>query len=262
MNECVSLQSADRPTPMGTLPQREQASAPAEGVVVVLGKDLSSRRSIESSMQDLPSVQIKAFESIEDFFSHPAPVAAWCLVLELEVDGVNGFDVQRRLACDGNPVPVIFFTSRDDASTAVRALKAGASDYLVKPASTSALVAAISEALSRDNARRRAMRDAAPLLRRLESLTPREREVMDLIAAGKLNKQVAFDLGISELTVKVHRSRIMKKMGASTAVDLVRRVDRSVRDDGAWSEARSHSDDRDDRCMVSVEVDGLALRTR
>ncbi|CAM2155274.1 LuxR family two component transcriptional regulator [Pararobbsia alpina] len=186
-------------------------------------------------------LNVQAFNRVEDFFSRAPCAKAACLILEAQLQIVNGLDIQRHLALAGDLTPLVFATSLDCAATAVQAMKGGAIDYLVKPLRDEALLDAVFEAIEHGGALRRGeirvfdepaggeAEDSAETSAGLNALTPREREVMELIAVGKLNKQVAYELGISEMTVKVHRGRVMKKMGARTVVDLVRRFDRSVK---------------------------------
>src|SRR5262249_38681644 len=141
--------------------------------------------------------------------------------------GLDGPTVQREITSRGSALPVVFLTGHGDVSKSVQAMKSGAADFLVKPVSDSVLLRAVREALEQDRAGRRARRQRAEVEKRLATLTSREREVLEGVAAGKLNKQIAGDLGITEKTVKVHRGRVMDKMEASSVAELVHMVDRA-----------------------------------
>jgi FixJ family two-component response regulator len=158
--------------------------------------------------------------SAEEFFARPLPDSPTCAVVDLHVPGLDGLDPQQILA--GRDLPVVLVTSNGDVPTAVRAMKAGAVDFLTKPFDERALLDAVRRALDRAAETRRAGAERADARRRAGALTPREREVMDLVVTGMLNKQVAQELGIAEKTVKVHRARVMGKMGAGSLVELAR----------------------------------------
>jgi FixJ family two-component response regulator len=148
--------------------------------------------------------------------------SAGCVVIDLSLPGASGLQVQQTLASSGDLRPVVFISGRGDIPSSVAAMKAGAVDFLVKPFDETALLAAVGSALQRDRAARAARDQHASIRRRLAALTPREREVLDRVVAGKLNKQIAADLGTSEKTVKVHRARMMRKMGVDSLAGLVR----------------------------------------
>ena len=164
----------------------------------------------------------EAFRSPEDFLQHYDPHAPGCLVLDVAMPGLNGLDLQRALADKGSELPIIFLTARGDIPMSVQAMKQGAVDFLTKPANDEDLLAAIRAAIDKDRASRQAGVERSRILRQLAMLTPREREVLHHIIAGKLNKQVAADLGIVEKTIKVHRARVMKKMNVRSLAELVR----------------------------------------
>ena len=145
-----------------------------------------------------------------------------CVVIDLSLPGASGLQVQQTLASSGDMRPVVFISGRGDIPSSVAAMKAGAVDFLVKPFDETALLAAVGSALQRDRAARATRDQHASIRRRLAALTPREREVFDRVVAGKLNKQIAADLGTSEKTVKVHRARMMRKMGVDSLAGLVR----------------------------------------
>jgi len=169
-------------------------------------------------------VRAELFASAEEFFARPLPDSPTCAVLDPHAPGLDGLDPHQLLA--GRNLPVVLLTSDGDVHTAVRAMKAGAVDFLTKPFDERELLDAVRRALDRAAEARRAAAERAEVYRRTESLTPREREVMDLVVTGMLNKMVARELGIAEKTVKVHRGRVMEKMGVSSLADLVRLADR------------------------------------
>jgi FixJ family two-component response regulator len=165
--------------------------------------------------------RVDTFDSAEAFLAAVEPDAAGCLVLDVTMPGLDGLELQRRLAAAERSLPIVFVTGYGDIPTSVRAIKAGATDFLTKPVEARALVAAVRSALDADAAARRAHADLAALRERFASLTPREREVLGALAAGKLNKQIAADLGVVEQTVKFHRARIMERMRARTVAELM-----------------------------------------
>jgi RNA polymerase sigma factor (sigma-70 family) len=162
------------------------------------------------------------FTSAKDFIRGYHPEAPGCLVLDLSMPGISGLELQQWLAQSNSPLPVIFLTARGDIPSSVQAMKRGAVDYLIKPVSDTDLLKAIQEASRR--AREAAIEHAqtAALQAKLETLTPRERQVLELVVAGHLNKQIAADLGTVEKTIKVHRGRVMQKLGAKSLAELVR----------------------------------------
>lgn len=164
----------------------------------------------------------QAFRSPEEFLQHYDPHAPGCLVLDVAMPGLNGLDLQQALADKGTELPIIFLTGRGDIPMSVQAMKQGAVDFLTKPANDENLLAAIRAAIDKDRASRRAGVERSRIQQQLAMLTPREREVLHHIIAGKLNKQVAADLGIVEKTIKVHRARVMKKMNVRSLAELVR----------------------------------------
>jgi len=170
--------------------------------------------------------QVSAFRSPRDFLAQHDAAVPGCVVLDLAMPGLNGLELQTALAAAGCQRPIVFISGHGDVPSSVRAMKAGAVDFLTKPVSEENLLAAIQRAIERD----RLMRDARAQLQaigeRLNRLTPREREVLQHVVAGQLNKQIAADLGTVEKTVKVHRSRVMVKMGVRSLADLVRMAER------------------------------------
>ena len=170
---------------------------------------------------------VETFESAEAFLARPRGTVTGCLVLDVTMPGLDGLALQRRLAEEGGPLPIVFVTGHGDIPMSVRAMKAGATDFLTKPVPAQVLIAAIRAAIEQDEAARRARGDTDAIRQRLASLTPREREVLEALAAGKLNKQIAGDLGVAEQTVKFHRARIMERMHAKTVAELMHIVARA-----------------------------------
>jgi FixJ family two-component response regulator len=165
---------------------------------------------------------VRAFASPHDFLAGHDPAVPGCAVLDVSMPDLDGLELQAALTTDGIERPVIFVTGVGDIPTSVRAIRAGAVDFLTKPVDHAALLAAIDRAIAHDATARRRDGALAPIRRRLQSLTPREREVLDHVVAGRLNKQIAHDLGTVEKTIKVHRGRMMNKLGVRTVADLVR----------------------------------------
>ena len=163
----------------------------------------------------------RGFDSAEAFLAAHDPAAPGCLVLDVQLPGLDGLALQRRLGAQGTALPIVFLTGQGDIPMTVTALKAGAVDFLTKPVEAARLVAAVGAAIERDRDAREAAGRGAELRRRLASLTPRERDVLAGLAAGKLNKQIAADLGIVEQTGKFHRARIMERMQARTLAELM-----------------------------------------
>jgi len=194
-------------------------------IVFVVDADLSIRDPLRNLIRSV-DLNIKFFSSPFEFLQGNRPDAASCLVLDIRLPGKSGLDFQRELAAANIPIPIIFLTSHGDIPMCVRAMKAGAIDFLTKPFHDQDLVDAIQVGLERDRARRQHEAEIAMLRERLELLTPRERAVLPLVVSGLLNKQIAAEIGTTEATVKVHRSQLMKKMDADSLPDLVRMADR------------------------------------
>jgi FixJ family two-component response regulator len=195
------------------------------GTVFVVDDDASMRRGLERLLRSF-GYAVEGYASATAFLARPPATDIACLVLDLRMPGMDGLDLQGRLAARGDDLPVVFVSGHGDVQSSVRAMKAGALDFLTKPFDESVLRAAIERALDW-NAERRASRAGLAALRaRFETLTPREREVSREVAEGRLNKQIAERLGTSEKTIKVHRARVMEKLGARSVVELVRIVDR------------------------------------
>jgi FixJ family two-component response regulator len=195
-------------------------SEPAS-IVFVVDDDPSVRRAIKRLVESV-GLHVELFGSATEFINSSRPDVASCLVLDIRLPGISGLDFQRELVQAKNEIPMIFITAHGDIPMTVRAMKAGAVEFLTKPFRDQDLLDAIQVGLERDRVRRQRQAETAMLRERLESLTPREREILPLVVSGLLNKQVAAEIGATEATVKVHRSQLMRKMGASSLADLVR----------------------------------------
>jgi FixJ family two-component response regulator len=193
----------------------------ARPIVFVVDDDPSVRRAIQRLVESV-GLQVELFGSAQEFLRSERPNAPSCLVLDIRLPGISGLDFQRELADANIHIPIIFITAHGDIPMTVRAMKAGAVEFLTKPFRDQDLLDAIHLALERDRAHRQREAEIAVLRDRLESLTPREREVLPWVVAGLLSKQIADAIGATEATVKVHRSQLMRKMGASSLADLVR----------------------------------------
>ena len=194
-------------------------------VVFVVDDDASMRGALENLIGSV-GLEVRAFASSQEFLQAERPDAPGCLVLDVRLPGRSGLSFQEDLAGAGISLPVIFITGHGDVPMSVRAMKAGAVEFLTKPFHDQEILDAIHAALERDRERRRDAGLVAELRTRYAGLTDREREIMKLVAAGRANKQIAADLGISEVTVKVHRGQVMRKMRARSLADLVRMSDR------------------------------------
>ena len=193
---------------------------PVDYIVYVVDDDVRVRESLLELFASL-AVPSAAFGSASEYVAHPKRDAPACLLLDVELPDINGLDFQRQVR-DADHPPIVFITGHGDISASVRAMKNGAVDFLVKPFSREDLVAAIDAAVTRDRRARSERAERNRLQQRYSSLTPRESQVLPLIVAGLLNKQAAAELGISEVTLQIHRSRIMQKMAADSFADLVR----------------------------------------
>ncbi len=197
----------------------------AEGIVFVVDDDPSVRRSTERLIRTA-GYKVETFASARAFLEHPAPQEPACLVLDVRMPGLSGIDLQRALAESHVTLPIIFITAHGDIPTTVRAMKAGAVEFLTKPFRARGLLEAIAGALERDGIGRRERAETDRLRQQYETLTAREREVMPLVAAGLLNKQIAGRMATTERTIKFHRAHIMQKMQAISLADLVRMAER------------------------------------
>ncbi len=169
---------------------------------------------------------VRGFTSVDTFLKAYSPQESACLVLDVAMPELDGLELQRRLSQQEIPLPIIFLTGHGDIPMSVRAIKAGATDFLTKPVDAASLVAAVRVALQAAEARRQTFAETEVWKARLASLTPREREVMEHVVAGQLNKQIAADLGTGEQNIKLHRAHIMEKMGVKSLADLVRAAQR------------------------------------
>jgi FixJ family two-component response regulator len=189
--------------------------------VYVVDDDPSVRRALERLLRSA-DYDAKAFASAPEFLDFTCPDMPGCLILDIKMPGLSGLELQDRLSEKGNSLPIIFITGHGTVPASVRAFKAGAIDFLQKPFKEKELLDAVFRAIEKHRLLRREQKEIKALHARLETLTPREREVFSHIVSGLLNKQVAFELGITEKTIKVHRARVMQKMGAQSLADLVR----------------------------------------
>jgi FixJ family two-component response regulator len=201
------------------------APAEAAGTVFVIDDDASVRRALERQLRTA-GYRVEAFESAQDYVSRAPRAAIACIVTDVRMPGMSGLDLQDSLGQAGHALPMVFITGHGDIPTTVRAMKGGAVNFLPKPFAERDILAAVAEALERSRALEGERRDIENLRTRYEALTAREREVLVLVVAGLLNKVIADRLGIQEATIKVHRGRVMEKMGAASLADLVRMSER------------------------------------
>jgi FixJ family two-component response regulator len=193
-------------------------------VVYVIDDDASMRDALRSLLASV-GLCVETFGSAPDFFGRKLPDAAICLVVDVRLPGLSGLDFQAELSKTNIDVPIIFITGHGDIAMSVKAMKAGAVEFLTKPFRDQDLLDAVKLALEKDEAKRKSRKTTATVRSLFESLTPREQEVIGLVTAGLMNKQVAAEMGVSEITVKVHRGNVMRKMKANTLADLVRMAD-------------------------------------
>jgi FixJ family two-component response regulator len=194
-------------------------------IVFVVDDDPSVRRAIQRLVESV-GLRVELFGSAQEFLHTERPNVPSCLVLDVRLPGMSGLDFQRELADANLHIPIVFITAHGDIPMTVRAMKAGAIEFLTKPFRDQDLLDAIHFALNRDRTRRLQEIEVAKLRERYESLTPREREVLPWVVSGLLSKQIADAIGATEATVKVHRSQLMRKMGANSVADLVRMAEK------------------------------------
>jgi FixJ family two-component response regulator len=205
----------ERPTSPGDLTNAEQPT------VFVIDDDESMRRALTNLFRSV-GLRVEVFGSAPELLQNKLPDVPSCLVLDIRLPGLSGLDFQTELAKANIHIPIIFMTGHGDIPMTVRAMKAGAVDFLAKPFRHQEMLDAVATAIERDRKRRKDEKIVSDAQALFETLTPREREVLSLVAAGLMNKQIAAEIGIAEITVKIHRGHIMKKMGTRSLADLVR----------------------------------------
>jgi len=197
----------------------------SDPTVFVVDDDLAVLKSLSRLLRSA-HLHAVTFTSPREFLDHYDPRAPGCLVLDVAMPGLNGLELQQALVAGGNDLPIVFLTGHGDIPMSVQAIKRGAVDFLTKPVNDNDLLQAIRAAIEKDRLQRQARDEVAEIQQCLEALTPREREVMEHVVAGQLNKQIAYDLGTVEKTIKVHRGQVMKKMQAQSVAELVRLAER------------------------------------
>jgi len=197
----------------------------AKSIVFVVDDDPLVRESV-ADLLGSAGFAAQTFGSAPEFMRAKRPDASACLILDIELPGLSGLDLQAELAVSGNEMPIIFLTGHGDVPKTVRAMKAGAVEFLTKPFRAQDLLDAVRQALLRDDGLRRQRASTLQFRERLGTLTPRERQVFALVVGGLLNKQIAAELGTCEMTIKVHRGRVMRKMQAASLADLVRMAEK------------------------------------
>ncbi len=204
--------------------QQHNGSPEQQPTIVVIDDDASMRRALEHLLQSV-GFSVELFASPQEFLQSERPDRPGCIVLDVRFPGRSGLDMQRDLANSNTQLPIIFITGYGDVPMSVRAMKAGAVEFLTKPFRDQDLLDAVGTALEADRTRRAGETRLAELRARSDTLTARERQVMSLVVAGRLNKQIAGELGVSEMTVKMHRRQVMRKMQATGVAQLVRLAD-------------------------------------
>jgi FixJ family two-component response regulator len=233
----------------------ELGFAPAKSIVFVVDDDVSVRESLELLIQN-EGWQPKTFASAQEFLDCPRALVPNCLLLDISLPGMNGLDLQKRIAVERTDMPIIFITGSGDVPMSVQAMKAGAVEFLTKPFNDVVLLTAIRQALERSRMALAQEAEMRELRDRYASLTPREREVMALVVSGLLNKQVGGELGISEITVKAHRGQVMQKMKANSVADLVNMAARL-----RHSAAIKENVRLDERTRIAQELHDTLLQT-
>jgi FixJ family two-component response regulator len=201
-----------------------ESASKKEPLVFIVEDDPSMRRALGNLFQSV-GLEVEVFGSASEMLQTKLPDVASCLVLDVRLPGLSGLDFQTELARANIHIPIIFMTGHGDIPMTVRAMKGGAVDFLTKPFRDQDMLDAVVKAIERDRKRREADRIVASLQSLLDTLTPREREILALVSSGLLNKQIAAELGLAEITVKIHRGHIMKKMAAKSLADLVRKAE-------------------------------------
>jgi len=205
----------------------------SDAIVYVVDDDETVRRSLARLVRSA-GLKVDTFASAQAFLEHKGQNRPSCLVLDVRLPGLSGLDLQAAMGQSQRAMPIIFITGRGNVPMTVRAMKGGAQDFLEKPFDDQELLDAIQRALARSQEARAEDAERADIERRLATLTPRERQVLELVVAGLLNKQIAGELGAAEKTIKVHRGRVMKKMQADSVAGLVRMTQKTRVDAGAW----------------------------
>jgi FixJ family two-component response regulator len=201
-------------------PPVSPVSAADDQIVFVVDDDPLTRGALSSLFRSI-GLQVKAFASANELLQYPLPAVPSCLVLDIRMPRISGFELQSELGRSGVRIPIIFITGHGDIPMSVKAMKGGAVDFLTKPFRDQEILDAVAGALERDRTRLNEEKANSEMRARFELLTPRERQIMSLVTAGLMNKQVADKVGISEMTVKIHRGHVMRKMGTKTLADLV-----------------------------------------
>ena len=204
-------------------PKQSPATA-REPLVFIVEDDELMRRALSNLFQSV-GLEVEMFGSASEMLQTKLPDIASCLVLDIRLPGLSGLDFQAELARANIHIPIIFMTGHGDIPMTVRAMKGGAVDFLTKPFRDQDMLDAVTVAIERDRKRREADKIVANLQAHFETLTPREREILALVSSGLMNKQIAAELGLAEITVKIHRGHIMKKMGARSLADLLRKAE-------------------------------------
>ena len=199
--------------------------------VFIVDDDASVRKALARSIQ-AAGLNVKAFASAREFLDQGPPEGSGCLVLDFRLPGLSGLDLQAELNSRNIRTPVIFITGHGDIPVSVKAMKGGAVDFLTKPFKVSNLLGAIRDAIQKDERLQASRAQSVEVQRRIQTLTPREREVLGLVAKGLLNKQIAAELGAAERTVKVHRGRVMRKMEVASVAELVRTIEQAKAESG------------------------------